>query len=195
VNGSRRAVLALRSNDKDTQANALEHLAKTAPDARLRDEVVKALNPILENTELIFPPRDPALKTAAKWGSKDNVPSLIQVLDLPQQSQADSRRLAMVALVAIKDERAIWPIGRRLTNLQDKAHAIVALTTLGPTVEKVAKDKITDPAPITRNEAWLLLGLCGSKANLASYKAVADLEGNALVKQNAINALAQIKSR
>jgi HEAT repeat protein len=188
------AVVALNDKYQRVREDALDYLARTEPEASCRDLVAKAINPIMENPKG-FQDRDQALKIAEKWGTKENVPTLIKMLELPLPGDKGRRRLAMLALVAIKDERAVWPLGRRLANRDDLADALAALQLMGPMVEKVATAKIEDTDNQTRADAWALLGLCGSKVNYDTLKAIADKESNTVVKKTANAALAQIKKR
>jgi HEAT repeat protein len=189
------AVAALGDGNDDSRRLAAEYLEKTPPIAALRPEVSKALNPALEEKSPASQVRGPAARAAKTWGTKENVPALLGELELPLPGEAGQRALAMAALAAIKDERAVWPIGRRLANNDDKVAALQALTAMAPVVEKVATEKTEDADAQTRADAWVLLALFGSKDNYDKLKAVADGEKNAVIKRSASAALARIKAR
>ena len=175
--------------------DALEHLLRSEVVPSCRDEVAKALNRLMDSPKG-FDDREKGIKLAEKWGTKDNVPALIKMLELPLPGDNNRRRLAMVALVAIKDERAIWPIALRLKNRDDSPHALAALQIMGSaTVEAVALKKVEDSDNQTRADAWALLSGFGSKDNYEALKAIADKETNPVVKRGATTALAAIKKR
>jgi HEAT repeat protein len=187
------AVQALGNKDDRIRNNALDYLIKTPPAGRSQDAVAKALNPSLDTDGNRTKVQIPALKAAEKWGTKENVPALLKYLTQPQPGQENERRLAMIALVAIKDERAVWPIGRRLASPVDAPHARAALLLMATMVEKVAMEKVEDTDAQTRADAWALLGLCGAKTNYDALKAIADKETNTTIKKQANIALKQIK--
>lgn len=76
--------------------------------------------------------RTPLLRALAVWGTPQEVPVLIQLLNDPD---INTRNESLKALGQIKDERAAAPMARCLLEVSTQYHAEQALKAMGPIAE------------------------------------------------------------
>jgi hypothetical protein len=124
--------------------------------------------------------QDQALKALAVWGSKENAPALIKIVEDKDKNPASLRHQAMDALAKWKAEDAIRPIALCIgPDRGDRDAAVRALTAMGPDLgektEVVVKDglKNTDKAVVL--ECIKVLGAVGTKAVVADLNALGQL--------------------
>jgi predicted Zn finger-like uncharacterized protein len=134
---------------------ALDWLAQTNPEEGRRAEVVQALEPMLNGQDA-----DGAGKALAHWSTREQVPTLLRMLN---SQSGGVRTAAMEALGNLKDERAAAPLAARLPNFFDRATAGRALEALGPAAEKEVLKCAFHQDHGCRDEARRLLHLWGTR--------------------------------
>ena len=107
-----------------------------------------------------------------RWVTKDNVPSLLRMVESDQQR----RHQAMRALGTLKDERAVDPLARRLDNFFDRQHASDALAELGPIAENAVLKFFNHQDNQTRTLARTLLQQYQTKSELLLTQCLTDLD-------------------
>ncbi len=179
----------LRGADENKKWVAVDKLGKAKVSTR-RDEVARALDPLLKDTN--FWHRGSCLAAIAVWGTKENVPSLLPLLE----DKDGWRRVAVVKILGdLKDERAVEPIAKMLGNWFGRGEASQALQKIGSSkAEKVILPFLTHADAGVRTEACKILGVIGTKESKASLeKATSDR--NPFVSGEAKKALAQLAKR
>lgn len=146
------ALQGVRSLDSTRRQTCAVWLANAAPEEGRRAEVVRALEPLLNDTA--FWVRDPALQATLRWASRENVPMLLQTVDNPDRGV---RHAAMLALGRLKEEQAIEPLAKRLPDHFDRGVAGQALEQMGKVAEKEVIKYLNHSDHGTREEAQRLL--------------------------------------
>jgi HEAT repeat protein len=164
--------------------DALRWLASAKPDAERRQEAAKDIALRLNDDEM--PVRAAAAKALAVWGSKAQVPELLEAL---KSSRDHPERLAIIdALGKLGDQRAAAPIAARLTDRSDRSAAAQALIAIGtPAETEVLKYLDHADAPV-RVEAQKIL------KSIGTAKTVAELERRVARLQNDKSAAARTQS-
>lgn len=179
-------VADLRDGDATHRRLAADYLEKLPVVEAKREEVSKALTFALEDPDGNVVAA--GVKAAKTWGTKENVPSLVkQVTDGGPFN--GNRGPAMEALVAIKDERAVWPIAGLLGDVFNGAAARTTIEKLGRVAEKVALEHLKDADGPSRGRAWTVLSLVGTKGSVPAMKAAAEKEADAGLRNAAASAL------
>jgi HEAT repeat protein len=161
--------------------------------AARRAEVSQALNLALEDTD--GNTCTAGVRAAKTWGTKENVEPLIRQVREGGPFSTPLRVAAMEALVAIKDERGVWPIALWLGDFFNGQTAEAMVRKLGPVAEKVALEHLEDFEAPARSRAWTVLGLVGTRGSVGKMKAAADKETDAGVRNTAAASirLAQVR--
>jgi serine/threonine protein kinase len=183
----------LRSgNNTFTVQDAAKRLARVVPVEARRGEVAAALNRLLPGNSVFE--QEAAAHALAVWGTDDSVPLLIELLEA---RTPNVRGAALTALAALKDDRAIEPVARRLIDHFDRPHARRALEAFGPAAEKTVLPYLSDKDKWVRIEVCHILQSIGSKDSTAALEAVAKSAGrfDQDLIQAANNALAAIAAR
>jgi predicted Zn finger-like uncharacterized protein len=184
--------LDLKTGDSGRRRLAAECLDTLPLVEALRDEMSRALNAALED-----PSQDVAaacLKAAKTWGTRENVPALIR--HVGEGGQLNTRReAAMEALAALKDERGIWPIARWLGDPFNGQGAEAAIKQFGPTAEKVGLEHLKDAEGPSRLQAWRVLAVVGTPANVPTMKAAIAKERDPVLRTAATNAVRLVEQR
>src|SRR5262249_38663195 len=123
-----RALSQLQSTNFGTRQEALRKLKEMLPDDKRRAEVVRALEPLLNNDDH-FTHRW-AIEALCVWANKVSVPLLLKAMR--EGGDFAIRGEVMKALGLLKDERAIEPIAERLDEFPDRHAAEQALKAMGP---------------------------------------------------------------
>jgi HEAT repeat protein len=199
----------LKSMDARTRAEAAQTLINMKNvDAARKAEVAKALEGVIEKLQLDPGGADNALKALATWGSKDNTPTLVAVLNTPG-NYTNQRNSALNTLGVLKDEKALKTIVGLLLVNEHRSTAHKALLAYGPEFgEKMEGDVATVSMTALRgNDPGLakdcckILGAVGTKASVAKltnlgnsalvvkpqHKDVADAATKAIAEINARN--------
>jgi HEAT repeat protein len=119
----------LKDPDVRRRAVAANRLARAPVEEFRRAEVARALDPLLNDA----PTREAGANALVAWATKDNVPSLLKVLDV---KEGFAWRPALSALGKLKDERAVAPLAGQLTEAFRRREAAEALRALGPLAQK-----------------------------------------------------------
>jgi HEAT repeat protein len=179
-------VTDLKDGDARHRQLAADYLEKLPAVEAKREEVSKALNFALDDPDGNVV--GAGVRAAKTWGTKENVPALLkQVTDGGPFN--GNRGAALEALVAIKDERAVWPIAGWLNDAFNGAAARGAVEKLGRVSEKVALAHLKDADGPSRARAWTVLSLVGTKGSVPAMKAAADKETDAGIRNGAASAL------
>jgi hypothetical protein len=101
----------------------------------------------------------------------------------------------MEALVAIKDERGVWPIARWLGDVFNGDDARGMIEKLGPVAEKVGLEHLSDPDGAQRSRAWVVLALAGTQGSVPAMEDAAKKEADSRIRNDAAAAIRQAKLR
>jgi hypothetical protein len=183
------ALKDLKSTNADTRKAAAEQLARAAPDDAHRAKVASALTAVMTDPNIFV--RGAAAKALRVWGSKEDVPSLLKLLD---HSDVFVRSTAMEALGPLQDERAAKAIAPRLDNGFDRGAASKSLKAMGPVAEKFVIPLLASADAFTRTEACKVLKEIGGSASVDALQA-ASKDSNAMVARAAKEALNRAQSR
>ncbi len=186
------ALASLNSPEMGSRMGALMELQQMRPNER-RQEVARALEGLLSDPDMFI--RKSAIDALAVWGSKDNVPALIQVLNESKGFDATLvRHSAIEALGGFKDERAAEPLAACLEEFHDRHTADKALQKLGPAAEKAVLQRLTHHDWQVRMAACEVLQAIGTKTSLADLEKVS-AENHPIVTRRAREAIQAIKRR
>jgi HEAT repeat protein len=152
---------------------AAEWLAKAVPDDALRQEVSHALIASLRDPDASV--AGPAARAAAVWGTEENVPDLIQLIEHPDRGV---RRSAMAALGAIKDARAVAPLAEKLKSALEWQSAFAAIQAMGNRAEPALVKLLGHPNARVRDNVGKLLKLLDNSANQGLIAALADFNSD-----------------
>jgi HEAT repeat protein len=149
------AIAGLRGNQLQ-QLYALEWLKKAKPDPQRRAQVAQKLEELLKGNDPLV--RDDSARALVVWGTKEQVPALLDVLD---HDSPFLRAAALEALGQIKDERAAKPVAERLADFSDRSHAGRALIAMGPLAEEAVRPFLQHKDAAVRTEATRILKRIG----------------------------------
>ncbi len=165
-------VADLNSNEMETKRLAAEDLAKMKVDTARRDEVARALDPLLTDTD--FQARRAAVDALGTWAIKDNAPGLAKALD--DLAVRDKALAILVALKPVDNDMALALVAQHLQK-PDRRKFSLALVQMGQPakVETLALQVLGNPAndTFTRQEAVEILATVGSKASILPLQNVA----------------------
>jgi HEAT repeat protein len=180
------ALAQLKGTDGIRRGEAARRLKDILPDER-RDEVVRALVPLLEDSNQLN--RRAAVEALGVWGNKDAVPPLLKAM-----RQKETRKVAIAALGRLKDERAVEPIADRLEDFFDRRDAIQALESIGPAAEAAIIPRLHHHDREVRLAACEVLKVIGTRNSLAALEKVV-AENNFFVSPKAKDAIQTITAR
>jgi HEAT repeat protein len=178
------AVEDLKAGDGDSRIAAANALAETPVDHARRAEVARALEPLLTDDDPQV--RLAGVRALAVWGTKENVPALVNVLKDDNPSNAEARRLAMETLGKLHDDRAAGVLAQRLANNFDRPHASRALQDIGPAAEKAVVQYYFHPDAGTQQEARQLLRSYGTRDDVIVDQAIEDLQAREPGRRQAV---------
>jgi HEAT repeats len=180
----------LKSPSAITASDAAKKLANTALVDERREEVSKALEPLLGRPQPYV--REAAAQALAVWGTGDNVPALIKMLETDHFPIGKSA--AMDALASLKDPRAAEPVAKLLTHPFDRTKARQTLELLGPAAERAVLPYVQHADAGVRVEACRLLGVIGTAVSTPALENAA-ADPNRAVAEAAALALAAVQAR
>jgi HEAT repeat protein len=185
------AIDDLTTGDNNRKQHAAAWLEKAPVDAKLQEGVAKALDPLVADNDRGV--RDSALKAIKTWASRENTSSLVNLL---ADQDVNVRKLAIETLGKLKDERAIVPIGIRLSDGADRQTASLILRTMGPMVEipEVIGGLGNQDAAV-RLEICRILAAVGSSKSVPSLQRIAKVDKNKDVQIAATLAVKVIEER
>jgi serine/threonine protein kinase len=179
----------LQAADDARQQQAASRLAQVEVSPARRAEVARKLASLLDSTDLLT--RSHAARALGVWGSADDVPALLRVL---QDGEPQPRWGAIEALARLGGERAIEAVAERLADFLDRGAASKALQGLGAQAEPAIRGQLTSADDGARLEACKLLQTLGTRASVADLETAAR-DPNGQVSQAAQEALKAIASR
>jgi HEAT repeat protein len=180
----------LTSDDEGVRRRALDRLARSTPDFSHHDEVIKSIKPLMVDPQTAV--RQSAVRALAAWANANDVPALIVALD---DEDRGVRRAAIQYFGRIKDERAVEPVARQLTDPDAFVHndAMRALRQIG-TIAEAEVVKYLNSADIpTRERACQVLQTIGTQHSIRALTQVAS--GRSPVARAAQAALKAITTR
>lgn len=154
-----------------------------------RDETSRTLDNYL--AEKNYSARLSALRAIRIWGTPQNVPSLVRLLD-PSENDIIRQR-AIEALGSIGDPQAAEPLAERLADPADRASAIKALCDLGPAAEDAVVSMLADKDPAVYDAACKVLGEIGGSKAIAAMKRSATTEGR--IRNSTKSALEKLQKK
>jgi HEAT repeat protein len=153
------AVQALAETEPARRKAAAEWLAKARAAESVRPQVSQALGPLSRDPD--FGVAVAACKALSVWGTADNVPDLLRVLEHPD---ANVRKSAVAALGAIRDPRAVAALGEKLNNAFEWQAAFAAIQAIGDRARPEVVKLQSHPDARIREKAGQLLRLLGGDA-------------------------------
>ena len=164
-------VADLGSTEAETKRLAAEDLAKLKVDPKRKDEVGRALDPLLTDVDGRL--RFAAVNALGTWAIKENARTLAKALD--DRGVQDRVLLILINLKPVEDE-VLVAVGQHL-QAPDRHKFSVALVRMGDPakVEVLAHKVLSNPANdrFTREEAVEILAIVGSKLSLAPLQNMA----------------------
>jgi predicted Zn finger-like uncharacterized protein len=189
-----KALHQLKSPSRHKRQEAVRNLKDMLPDEKRRADVVMALEPLLNDSDLFT--RKFAIEALGVWGNKDALPLLLNAM-----REKDNRGEAIKALGRLKDERAAEPIAERLEEFFDRHEAEEALKRMGPIAEKAVLTRLNHHDWQVRMTVCDILGAIGTKQSIPPLEKVVEagkdpFSGqNHLVAKKAEQAIRAIKAR
>jgi predicted Zn finger-like uncharacterized protein len=168
-------------------------LSQTQPDAKSRPEAARALDPLVKSSNNWL--REAAAKALVNWGTKDNVDTLIAIVQNGDFGLGGTRKLAIQALGNIKDDRAAPAVAARLPDFFDRETAAAALETMGPGAEKPVLPFVGHNDAAVRVLACRVLKTVGTKESLKALELHAKGDMNPEARTAAAMAYTAIKGR
>jgi predicted Zn finger-like uncharacterized protein len=189
------AVADLKDNGADDkrQLAVCTWLGQTQADDKSRPEVARALDPLVKSSDHRL--REAAIQALVKWGTKDNVDTLVDALQKGNLGLGGARAAAIQALGATKDDRAAPAVAARLGDFFDREHAAAALEAMGPGAEKSVLPYVGHNDAGVRVLACRVLKTVGTKDSLKALELHAKGDMNAEARAAAAMAYAAIKGR
>jgi DNA-directed RNA polymerase subunit RPC12/RpoP len=165
----------LSTGTPEARAKALLWLAEADPQDSHRARVTATLEPLLFEGDVRGSlDSDLLLRAYLHWANKDNVPSLIRMVENPILPSWNSQKtgLVMATLGKLQDGRAADVLARKLSDPELHDQAADALKVLGPNAEGAVLDYLFVDDPATQQRASDLLASYGTppKAMIAEAR-------------------------
>jgi hypothetical protein len=165
-------VADLAAAEPETKRLAAEDLAKLKAGPEQRDEVARALDPLVTDTD--FRLRNAAVTALGTWAIKDNALSLAKSLE--DGGVRDKALAILISLKPVDNDQALALVAQHLQK-PDRRKFSVALVQMGKPakVEDLALKVLINPANdhFTREEAVEILATVGTRSSIAPLQAVA----------------------
>jgi hypothetical protein len=165
-------VADLGSNEMETKRLAAEDLAKVKLDPGRKDEVARALDPLLTDTDGRL--RRAAVDALGTWAIQENALGLAKALD--DLGLRDKALAILISLKPVDNDQALALVAQHLQK-SDRRKFSVALVQMGKPakVEALALQVLGNPANdhFTRAEAVEILVTVGSRASVMPLQNVA----------------------
>jgi hypothetical protein len=171
----------LKTGSAKARARALVWLAQADPEDADRANVTAALEPALldgDASGALAP--DLLLRTYLHWAGRDNVPTLVRMVENPTLPAWNPKKAALVieTLGKLRDRRATLAIADRLADPVLRDHAVNALMVIGPQAENAVLEHLFDDDAGARLQAGRLLESFGVKPETIAGEALARLQSN-----------------
>jgi HEAT repeat protein len=164
------ALARLREPNPDRQKTASDWLQLATLSDFYRNEVAKALDPLLNNQKTKLS----ALLALARWGTRDNLDSLHPLLG---DTDGTIWRPAFDTLAMIKDEKSVDPVGKYLPDDAKGISAEKVLRLIGKKGEPQALKYIHHKTAATRARAGGLLQSYGTTNGTILDQTIQDIQG------------------
>ena len=166
---------------------ALLALNRMEPIEQRRDEVAEVLGPILSGSNASL--QRFALQAVALWGTKRNVPTLLELLDDPD---IGLRRLVMEALVKLEPAVAAEAIAQRVPDTHDGITASHVLQRMGPPAEDAVIKLLTHEDSQVRYRACTILERIGGEKSVVALNKLLETETDPMVRVTAERVLRKL---
>jgi hypothetical protein len=168
-----RALKKLRSDNIFAQRDGAKELLNLEPVEKRRKEVVQTLKQAAAAPGNA-PFRGEAVKAIGRWGTKDEAPFLLDLID---HNDHNVRQAVLVILGQWKEARGADPVAQRLVDSQDRPWASQALKEIGPAAEKPVIELLQHKDRGVRIEACKVLKvIAGKEGQAALVKALDDVD-------------------
>ncbi|WP_237722686.1 HEAT repeat domain-containing protein [Singulisphaera acidiphila] len=184
------ALSDLKSPTLHLRKQALARLKNAPPNDR-RDEVAKAVEPMLSDPDGFC--RADAAKALAVWGGSENTPALLKSLKDP----AFNVRWAILdALRDMRDPKAAEALIDYLMTSNDRGKAAEALKAIGPAAEEAVLRGLTHHDGFARMDVCKILQAIGTRKSIPALRDLVRAgQGHGLDVMAAREALRQIELR
>jgi HEAT repeat protein len=180
----------LKSNIATRQKSGCDALAGAQPDHR-RAEVLPLLETLVNLPDLDL--RYAATRAYCVWATRDNVPTLIKLLN--NEKYLPRMQFVMEALARLKEERGLAPISQWLGKQgRARSDSIAALIAYGPAAEDHVISLLNTTDAEVRGGACEVLEQIGTRKCLPALEQAA-MDSNLNVKSRAKRALDTVKKR
>jgi hypothetical protein len=187
--GLNAALAAIQQQDKSKVLDALRTLSASAPIDARRPEVARVLVGLIDQVDDFV--HLEAIKALGRWGTVDDVPRLIKLLD---DKDIFIRSSAIEALALTQDPRAAQALAAQMEDFQLRLPAAEALKSMGAMGEKAIWPLLKHKNWELRLQACEILSEIGTEKSQQALAALAQ-DDNPLVVQSAANARRQIEER
>jgi predicted Zn finger-like uncharacterized protein len=168
----------LNSDNLGERHAALDWLARSKLEKGRQHQVSKALDPFLKDPDAGT--RERAVNALKVWGTKENVPGLVKILEETQPGLIPNfAHGAIEVLGMLQDERGAEPVWKFREGAFTNASADKALRAMGQAAgEKAALGHMNDPNNHLRGAARTLLVYYGTKDEAKLDQVVADVQND-----------------
>ncbi len=185
----------LKATAVNRRKDALRRLRDAPPDEARREEVSKAIEPLLRDPDVFA--RSDAAKALAVWGGTESTDALIEAVKDPNFGVVWA---VLDTLKAIHDPAAAKPVAAMLTEGRTRGKAADALRAMGPDAQKAVIPYLNNPELSVRVEACRILGVIGTTeetrlALQALYRKVNGQGGDARAADDAIKRIGLPKAK
>ena len=162
------ALAGLKSSDRFTRLRAASALKESGVVPSLRQDVVKALVPLVNDEDLWI--REDATEALGVWGGHEEVPVLLQALDEWTEKKWHRSRI-FTALALLKDPSSAEAVVARITNREDRIHVPDVIKSIGPSAEPYIWKYLDHPDQDVRQWAYNCIQLAGSEKSIPAVQA------------------------
>lgn len=184
------ALARVGSDDASEQATALNDLDRMKPIDERRAAVTKVAEPLMRNTTSYL--RDAAIRVMGTWGTKDNVPALLAMLD---QRDPVIRQATIASLGKIPDSRGAEKLAGLVPSNSDRHNAIRALKKMGSEAESAVIKLLKHTDKQVRSDACDILAEWGGAASTAAMQELLRAERESSPRQAAERALKKLTGK
>jgi hypothetical protein len=147
----------LKSAALDRRKDALRKLREAPPDPSRREEVAKAIEPLLHDPDG-FAASD-AAKALAVWGGPENTPALVEAL---KDSRFNVVWAALDTMKALHDPAAAEPVAALLAENKNRGKVAEVLKAMGPDAQAAVVPLLDHDDVFVRMEACKILAVIGT---------------------------------
>ncbi len=174
-------------NDEGEVRRALRWLDDQKVDEQRRSEVAAQLAELIDHSDNAI--QREAMAALSAWGTDEQIPAWIEVLE---NGSPSLRNKARDALAATKNPQAAEALA--LLMEKDRFGASRALKQMGPVAESAVIIMLEHPEPFIRSEASKILGEIGGKDSMRALKKLAR-DPSSISRSSAEKAFYQIEFR